>query len=699
MKHHQEVHFFDYWRVIRVRWGLVLGVFLLVVMAAGIFTYLSPRQYRSFVTLEVQPDLTPVRIFEHQTQAEASDDRKFSPTQFQILSRKGVLYPVIDRLNLQAKWGSKGEALPREIAYTKLLRMLTVEEIRNTNLIQINVESPDPREAALLANTIAQVYMEQRIAEQQSIVSQGLDQLRDEVKQKEEAVRQAYAEASRLRTQANIIDPNPDSLEAGGGGRVEDTSVISNEEKVNQARSQVAQLRSRVAELEQVKSEDLMRAGGQLDLNDPIIASTLPTYQTAQAEKARLLHAGLGPNHPDVRAVQAQIDTIAKQLQQQIDSIRKGLTAQLAIAEASLKGLETNLHTSQSEQQATKTVGAQYQDAKYRYIQERNLLEQAKTRLSTESMERTMPRIAAFIRDRAEPALFPSKPSLVKNMLLGMAAGLVLGIGLAFLLDYLDISVRTIDDVEEFLELPVLAIIPRGIKLLPRADEDSSDAEAYRILKTNVDLSAKRTHATAFNVISGGASEGKSTTVCNLATSWAASGQRVLVIDGDMRRPSQHHLLEMDNHVGLGEYLKATATLDEVIQPTNVGNLYLVAAGSRSTDVVSLLSSEAMVQLIKEARERFDVILIDSPPLLGVSDASILSSLVDYSIIVIEHRRFPRSVLLRVKKTIENIGSRSLGVVLNKVDVRHDQNYPFYTSYNQYYTKRNKAKKPMALLK
>ncbi len=697
MKHHQEVHFFDYWRVIRVRLGLVLGVFLLVVAAAGIATYLSPRQYKSFVTLEVQPDLTPVRIFEHQTEPVLTDDRKFSSTQFQIISRKGVLYPVIDRLNLQAKWASKGKALPMEIAYKKLLGMLTVEEIRNTNLIQINVESPNPQEAALLANTIAQVYMEQRIAEQESVLSQGLDQLRDEVKQKEEAVRQAYAEASRLRTQANIIDPNPDNLQTGG--RVEDTSVISNEEKVNQARSQVAELRSRVGELERVKSEDLMRAGGQLNLNDPIIAATLPTYQTAQAEKARLLHAGLGPNHPDVRAVQAQIDTIARQLQQQIDSTRNGLAAQLAIAEASLKGLEANLHTSQSEQQAMKTAGAQYQEAKYKYIQERNLLEQAKTRLSTESMERTMPRKAAFIRDQAEPALFPSKPSMVKNLLLGMAAGLVLGIGLAFLLDYLDISVRTIDDVEEFLELPVLAIIPRGIKLLPRADEDSADAEAYRILKTNVDLNAKRLNATAFNVISGGASEGKSTTVCNLATSWAASGQRVLVIDGDMRRPSQHHLLEMDNHVGLGEYLKGTATLDEVIQPTNVGNLYLVPAGSRSTDVVSLLSSQAMEQLIQEARVRFDIIIIDSPPLLGVSDASILSSMADYSIIVIEHRRFPRSVLLRVKKTIENIGSRSLGVVLNKVDVRHDQNYPFYTSYSRYFAKRNMDRKPIALLK
>jgi capsular exopolysaccharide synthesis family protein len=251
------------------------------------------------------------------------------------------------------------------------------------------------------------------------------------------------------------------------------------------------------------------------------------------------------------------------------------------------------------------------------------------------------------------------------------------------------------DDVEEFLELPILGIIPKRIKLLPKADEDSPDAEAYRILKTNVDFSRKKLNdATAFNVISGGAGEGKSTTVCNLATSWAASGQRVLIIDGDMRRPSQHRLLETSNRPGLGDYLRGKATLDEVIQPTMVGNLYLVPAGSRSPNAVSLLSGEAMEKLIQVARQRFDIIVIDSPPLLGVSDASILSSLVDGSIIVIQHRRFPRAMLLRVKKTVHSIDTRAVGVVLNQVDVRHDRNYQYYTSYHQYYGQRhNGAKK------
>ena len=689
-----RLHFLDYWRVIRVRLGLVILVFLLVVIAAGVATYFLPRKYNSFATIEVEPEMTPVRIFENETRPQQVNDPKFTQTQFQIIMRKGVLYPVIDRLDLQRKWGSNSEPLPKEVANRRLLGMLSLQEVRNTNLIQIDVYSTDPQEAALLANTIANVYMEQRIAEQQSLVSKGLDQMLDDVKKQEEAVSQAYMEASRLRTESNIVDPNPDSLD--NSGRVEDSSVMSNQEKVNDAKSQVATLQSRVAELDRLKSEDLMRAAGQLNLNDPIIEQKLPVYQSAQADKARMLNSGLGVNHPDVKAAQAEIDTIEGQLRKQIDSIRKGLATQLAIAEDSLKAIESNLTNSQTEQQTKKTASARYQDAKHKYVEERKLLEAAKSRLSSESMERTMPRNAAFVRDLAEPALFPSKPNVSLNMALGVAAGLVLGISLAFFVEYLDTSVKTMDDVEKYVDLPVLAVIPQGIKMLPNAGDDTADAEAYRILKTNVDFNRKKLNASTLSIVSGGAQEGKSTTACNLATSWAKSGLRILVVDADMRRPSQHRLFGVENRLGLGNYLKGEATLDEVIHPTSVSNLSLTPAGSAATDVVSLLHSETMEHLVEVAKERFDVVIFDSPPILGVSDASIIASLVDGSIVVVQHRRFPRSMLLRVKKAIQNVGGEILGVVLNNVNIRHDRHYEYYTSYTHYYTKpKNGRKQPV----
>jgi uncharacterized protein involved in exopolysaccharide biosynthesis len=239
----------------------------------------------------------------------------------------------LDRLRLQKKWGSHGQILPKEFAYNKLKRNLTLQEIRNTNLIQITVFSVDPAEAALLANTIAQFYMDQRIAEQQNIVAKGLEQLQDDVKQKEKDVNDAYVEASKLRTEYGIVDPNPDTLD--NSTRVEDSSVLANQAKVDQAQAEVATLRSRVEQLDRLKRDDLMRAAGLLNLNDPIIEQKLPLYEAAQAEKARLLNSGLGKKHPDVKAQQAQIDVLERQLSEQIDSLLQGLEAQQKIAENS----------------------------------------------------------------------------------------------------------------------------------------------------------------------------------------------------------------------------------------------------------------------------------------------------------------------------------------------------------------------------
>jgi capsular exopolysaccharide synthesis family protein len=698
MDHSQDVkiHFLDYWRIIRVRLGLVFLVFLSVFGTAAVVTYFTPREFSSLTTIELQPDMTSVRIFDNRQEAMNSlrYDPKFITTQFQIITRTGVLYPVIDQLDLQKRWGRKGQILPKETAYKKLQHKISLQEIRNTNLIQITVFSVDREEAALLANTIAQVYMNQRIAERQNIVAKGLEQLQGEVKKKEKDVNDAYADASKLRTENEIIDPNPDSLDnLTYPMRVEDSSVIANQAKVDQGRSEVATLRSRVEQLDRLEREDLMRAAGLLNLNDPIIEQKLPVYQTAQAEKARLLNSGLGKNHPDVKAQQAQMDVIEGQLSQQIDSILKGLKTQLEIAQNSLKAMQENLALTQDQQQQKKTASVRYIDAKYHYVQERKLLEEAKTRLNTESMELAMPQRSAAMRDRAEPALFPSRPKVLLNLVLGAIAGIIFGIGLAFFVEYLDRSVKTIDDAEKLLELPVLGIIPKGIRLLTNIDEDSADAEAYRILSTNLEFCGNNAPTRTIGVLSGGASEGKSTTVCNLAITFAAAGQRALVVDADLRQPSQHQLLDLDNWVGLSDYLSGSAELPALIQPTSVANLYFLPSGSKRGNVVSLLKSERMRQLAKSMKNEFDIILFDCTPILGVSDAGVVTSLVDAILLVVQPGRFPRSMLLRAKNMLGRLGANVLGIVLNNVDTRYDEQYRFYTNYGDYYGKSTGGRK------
>jgi capsular exopolysaccharide synthesis family protein len=376
-----------------------------------------------------------------------------------------------------------------------------------------------------------------------------------------------------------------------------------------------------------------------------------------------------------------------EQLAAQIASLRASMEANLLIAEEGLSQLEERLNESQTQQQTSKTRAAGYYEAKNNYINAKRVLEAAEMRLSTETMQRTMPQDPAVIWERAEPAELPSHPRVLLNMALGVIVGIGFGIGLAFFIEYLDTSVKTMEELESLLNVPVLAVIPKDISLLIRTSDDNPDAEAYRIMRTNIEFNRKSPAASTITLVSGGASEGKSTTLNNLAYTFAKGGYTTLVVDADLRRPSQHRLFGVANERGLSDYLTTEIALEDVVHLTKTENLFLMTSGKVPSNAVGVLNSQRMLDLIKELKSRFDIVFFDSPPILGVSDASVLSSEMDLTIIVVQHRRFPKAMLQRVKQAVLNVGGTILGVVLNNVDVRHDQYYEYYTSYYNYYHK------------
>jgi succinoglycan biosynthesis transport protein ExoP len=297
-----------------------------------------------------------------------------------------------------------------------------------------------------------------------------------------------------------------------------------------------------------------------------------------------------------------------------------------------------------------------------------------------------MPKMPTTIHEKAVVSNQYSKPNTGLQLGLGAVVGLILGIGFAFFLEYLDTSVKTLDDVERYLGVPVLAVIPKDVGILHKQSGLSPDAEAYRILRTNIEFNRKSADANAITVVSGGAGEGKSTTLVNLAYICAQGGYNTLMIDGDLRRPKLHTFFDINNSVGLTNYLTTELMLEDVILQTPIDNLYFMPSGILPADAAGILNSRRMSELIADVKNRFDLVLIDSPPILGVSDASVLASEVDLTMIVIQHRKLPRSMLLRVKQAIENVGGNLLGVVLNNVDVRSDNQYQYYTSYYTYYS-------------
>ena len=217
---------------------------------------------------------------------------------------------------------------------------------------------------------------------------------------------------------------------------------------------------------------------------------------------------------------------------------------------------------------------------------------------------------------------------------------------------------------------------------------ESKHAEAYRVLRTNLLFSRKDEKLNTIVVVSAGAGEGKSTTTINLSTVFAQAGNRVLIVDSDLRRPTLHKLFKVTNNLGLTNYLLKQNTLAEIVQTTPVPGLDFMASGKLPNSSMGILGSAQMKALISELKQRYDFVVFDSPPILGVSDASVLASEVDMVIQVIQYRRYPQPMNIRAKQMIEKVGGNYVGIVLNNINMAQDESYYYYSGYyhNYYYT-------------
>ena len=692
-----KLHFLDYWRVLRIRWAILVITFMLVMVTAGVTCFFLARQYFSKVTMEVKSDDNTLMVFDGGTPFRSNGDPKLQPTQFQIIQSKEILYPVIDNLKLVEAWSSQegGSIQPKEEIYGTLRGCLKLNTVRGTDLIEIGVFSTDRVEAANIANSIAVVYQKVRRDDQMQLRDTALGQLREEVASQRKNVDATQLEMQKIRLREGIYDPNPESSDstASGAGLV----VNDDEKQLNDIKTRIGELQIQLQQTAKLKPEELMTALTTLNIADPTIAKVYPQYQETSSEEARLLNGGLGDNHPRLKSLRAQKEVYAQQLDDGIASVRNSLAIRLKVAEANLAAFEQKMKETKQGFTKNNNQTQEYLNIKNDYIKAKRILEEAEKRLSTQSVQLRMTINVAKIWEKAEPSMYPAKPNVIAIMGGALFIGLFFGVVLAFFIEYLDTSVKTLDDVERYLKTPVLAVIPKGITSLYKLQGDAPDAEAYRILRTNIEFNSKNPNAKTMTLVSGGPGEGKSTTLNNLAVTCAKGGYNVLIVDADLRRPSQHTFFDLETEVGLSDVLTGQRKLEDCIVKTALPGLSFLPSGNLPEDAVGILNSQSMIDLVATVRSQYDLVFFDSPPILGVSDASILASEVDIAIMVVQYRRFPRAMLQRVRGAVENVGGHILGIVLNNVETKHDSGYQYYTQYYDYYTPSAERKKRKAL--
>jgi capsular exopolysaccharide synthesis family protein len=545
-----------------------------------------------------------------------------------------------------------------------------------------------------VAEEIAKAYKEYRAELEGQDAERQLYELHRAVREQEDKVEERRKVVSTIAITKGIVFRGSDSFLNQSG--LEDDQVAKGAQQTfNELEQMKLDIESQISSLLKYDSDQLMVYAAGLMLPDNTIQRLYPQYLDLKRQLEGLTINGLGDRHPTVLSANDNLNAMKRQLDEGVVNLRATLSARLDLISNKLAKVEVRKNETREEAIKRSIDVQDYEDAKRAFDTDLELLQTMKLKQIGETISRKMPSDSVQVHDEPVIPNNPVSPNVTLNLVLGAVVGLIFGLGIAFFLEYLDTSVKSLEDVEHYLQMPVLAVIPKNVGILHKQSGMSPDAEAYRILRTNIEFNRKNPEDNAITVVSGGAGEGKSTTLINLAYICAQGGYTTLMIDADLRRPRLHTFFDINNSVGLTNYLTTKLMLEDVILQTPVDNLYFMPSGILPSDAVGILNSRRMSELIQDVKQRFDLVLVDSPPILGVSDASVLASEVDLTMFVVQHRKLPRNMLMRVKQAVENVGGNIIGVVLNNVDVRSDSRYQYYTSYYTYYAPAESQSSPL----
>ena len=694
------LHAQDYLQILRNRWKEAFLVFLLIFLSCAVITKITTPQYKSMMRFEIKPprDLINLAVGGDINPVIASEENgAYMQTQFEILVSEQNLMAVAAKLDLPNEWGTSEQG-----AAGILMGMIQVMPVKGTNLVDLVTRNSDPRVAQKICEAVTECYRELREEKENSIINEAINKRyevlksrQDELERKADVVRQYIRSGKYLQ---NIWTEN---------GRGTPTSTGSEEQTLQQLNStrlalesEISQMTVHIGQLQKLKDADLLNYVTRTGLltAESYCSARVRTlneqYRKEEEERQQKLLSGYGEKHPVLLRLAEQHKSTQEQLFAELIGMRDAMADQLdvkkseqASVEARFAQAKTQLRDKTLEDQKVMAALQEYNSEKARY-------DKLENDYIVDKMRMLAPRKSVEIYSRPVAAGAPSSPKYKMNMIIGAVVGIIGGIVVAFIYNYFDTSVKTLEDAERNIGLPVLGVIPQDVGLLALQDGESPDAEAYRILRTNIELKKSLYKATTFAVVSANAGEGKTTTLSNLAYVFASAGYSTLMIDGDLRRPRLARYAELDCSVGLSNYLTSEMELREVIFKTRIPNLYLLPAGPQPADTSGLLSSFRMDKLIAEVSKRFDIVLIDSPPVLGVSDASLLVNKVDATLLVLQPRKMPLKALLRAKSVIQNAGGRMMGLVMNNVDISGDTQYQYYTTYYSYYSADTSRKEP-----
>lgn len=690
------------------KWS-ILSLVVVVMMLAALITMNMTPIYRATTSLMIDPGASRTSDLEALSGLPGVGN-EYLRTQFELLKERELAERVVKALNLtehpefdprqreESKFnpramvklllpGDVDPVVPDEDAIfdsvvSTLMERTEITPVTKTSLVKINMEMADPALAAEAANALADAYitsqLEARLATSMTVTNWMNDQLaaqREKLQIAEQNL-QAYREQENLVDVQGIVTISADELSQMG------TRLVD----ARRARAEAESLYRQVAALK--NSGWKRQAEVPAVLSNPLVQQFRTKQAQAQA-KVDELSGVFGPLHPEMVAAQAELRAAEVDLQAQVEQVVASIEQQYLLSLANERSLQTSFDENRDVIQQISSKEFELRKLEREVETNQQLYDTFMTRLNEISSTQDFEAINARVIGKAIVPKVPVKPRKALIIVIAGLAAFILAAGLTLLLNRLNNGFKSVRDVEGSLNQPMLGMVPlvkkKNTNVARLYDgEDKSFSETIRTLRTSIVLSALEHPRRVLLMTSSVPGEGKSTVGSNLAASLVQFG-KVLVIDADLRRPTLHKNFALPvGTAGLANYLAETAALDECIRP--VDNVDLMPAGAVPPNPQELLMSPRLGELMSVLRERYDYIIVDSPPCMAVSDAIILSGLVDSVVYVVKANATPIPVAQRGVGQLLQKNAAILGVVLNQVDVKKAQRYgENYEGYYDYY--------------
>ncbi|HTA91787.1 MAG TPA: polysaccharide biosynthesis tyrosine autokinase [Polyangiaceae bacterium] len=714
-------------RAVRKHWPIMVCIFVASVVVASVYTSNQVRIYEAAATVQLDPQpLTPLG---HQQSTESGSDsywsnQEYFATQYQVITSRRVAELVAKKLGLtmdsafltnQVGSASASVHVSLEDAAETLRARLKVEPIQDSRLARVKYTDADPARAQRVLSAVVDTYVEQNLDTSMDATNKTVEWLDTQLTRLKTDLESQEMSLHDFKIKYNLLS-------------------VSYDDQANMVRAEIQQLNSNLTELKS-KKEAVAARLAVLKSVDPQDPSEIPAtelvanetlgqlrsaYVTAKQEAAMLKAGGKGDNHPDVQRINAQVGSTRAAIIQEIQNIKNGAQMELVTVNHQLSGL-----TSLYEAARQEALQLNLKELEYSRLQRsKENTEKLFSMVLERSTESGLAKMAPFnnvrVLDRPLKPVAPVFPRTSTNLAVGIAMGLLLGFAGAAGREMMDRTVRNSEDIERELGLAVLGSLPdvtregsalnlgyyygrrrarkkqeddpvaaaantaqASPELLVHTHPKSVVAEAARAIRTNLMFMSPDNPYRCLLVTSAGPAEGKTTVAASIAIAIAQTGQRVCLVDCDLRKPRVHKVFNELNDKGVTTALLEPGQLPSLVVETQVSNLWILRAGPTPPNPADLMHSEAFGRVLQELRAEFDRVVIDSPPIGLVTDGVILSTRVDATVLVVRALTTRRDAAKRAVRSLRDVGANCAGFVLNAVS--SSERY-YYSGYYAPYT-------------